>query len=101
MSYCYGPTYRQIKDEKLNLPCKYNTSFLDRHCGFGEPVVDPNILTFSSFTAYQEPTKIQYMLTGLSEEGRQEAFPDPFLHLILIRQIFRLKIGVGNAHSLL
>ncbi len=78
MSYCYGPTYRQIKDEKLNLPCKYNTSFLDTHCGFGEPVVDPNILTFCSFTAYQEPTKIQYMLTGLSKEGRQEAFPDPF-----------------------
>ncbi len=78
-TYKYGPTYSNIKTENMNLP--YNAyRNQDVPVGYGEPVLDPNILTFSSFMTYRERTPMKYMLIGLSPEGKCENFPDPFAY---------------------
>lgn len=78
-TYKYGPTYNDIKTEKMNLP--YNAYFNQNvPVGYGEPVLDPNILSFSSFMTFRERTPMKYMLLGLSPEGKREKFIDPFVY---------------------
>lgn len=48
------------------------------HTGLGEAVVDPNILTYATFSSYQIPTSVPNMLVGLSPGGQHESFADPF-----------------------
>ena len=75
----YGPTFYDVNNQHLNLPADpTNTS--NKHVGFGEPVVDPNILTFTRFnTSSIFASPIPYMLLGLSPSGQHVSFNNPFL----------------------
>jgi len=74
----YGPTYKEANQQNLNLPgITGNTT--DQHIGFGEPVVDPNILTYSRFSSCDGfPTFIKFMLLGLDPAGNHTNFATPF-----------------------
>ncbi|MBE9599468.1 hypothetical protein [Pedobacter sp. MC2016-24] len=52
------------------------------HTGLGEATVDPNILSYSTFSSYQIPTTIQNMLVGLSPAGQHESFVNPFPYIL-------------------
>ncbi len=54
-----------------------DTYYLD-HTGAGEPVVDPNILTYLSFSEHYTQTNIKNMVLGLSPQGQQTSFTNPF-----------------------
>ena len=76
-NYRYGPTIKEIQSRGLNLPYKQNSNF-NQHVGYGEPVVDPNIKTFSQFSSSRQlPTPVLHMLLGLSPDGRKVSFTDP------------------------
>ena len=57
-TFAYGPTNAEIEDDSLNMPL-YGVRCM---CvGYGEPVVDPNILTYASFSEsqiFQHPSRI-------------------------------------------
>lgn len=60
----YGPTNQEVKDKKLNLPIVAGAR-MDEHIGYGEPVVDPNILTYTKIKSSSDVTsKISRMLIG-------------------------------------
>jgi len=63
-TFCYGPTYRDANNRHLNLPdIEGNTSL--NHIGFGEPVVDPNIITYTNYkNSESTPHPINMMLLG-------------------------------------
>lgn len=62
--YRYGPTKREVLAENMNLPVEAGTG-LDEHIGYGEPVVDPNILTYTSIRSSQDLAgTLQNVLTG-------------------------------------
>lgn len=64
--YRYGPTKREVLDSCLNLPVEAGTG-MDEHIGYGEPVVDPNIFTYTNITSspdYQLVGSVQNVLTG-------------------------------------
>jgi YD repeat-containing protein len=44
--YKYGPTKRDVIEKGLNLPVEASMD-MDEHIGYGEPVVDPTILTYT------------------------------------------------------
>lgn len=52
--------------------------YTDTHTGLGVSFVDPNILTYMSFTHHNIPTSIPFMITGLSPRGLYESFLNPF-----------------------
>lgn len=65
--YRYGYTYKDIAQQNfpLPLPNNYNPN---EHIGCGEPVVDPNVLTFMSYThatGITAPLEFQKMIIGL------------------------------------
>lgn len=84
--YRYGPTFKEANQQNLNLPVDpSNTS--DKHIGFGEPVVDPNILSYSHFSSSGNlPTQIYYMLLGLNPAGQRTNFANPFDDVFYSRQ---------------
>ena len=62
--YRYGPTNREIQTNNLNMPT-ISGAGLDEHVGYGEPVVDPTILTYTQIKASDEvKNKISTMLKG-------------------------------------
>ena len=64
--YRYGPTKREVLASNLNLPVEAGTG-MDEHIGYGEPVVDPNIFTYTKITSspdYQLVGSVQNVLTG-------------------------------------
>lgn len=74
----YGPTYYEANQQNMNLPgiSGINTN---QHIGFGEPVVDPNILTYSRFsTSNNIPSNMQNMLLGLGPAGQHNGFSNDF-----------------------
>lgn len=78
--YRYGPTFKEANTNNLNLPVD-PTNMTNQHIGFGEPVVDPNILSYSHFTTSGPstlPTEIRYMLLGLNQAGIRCNFANPF-----------------------
>ncbi|MBN2613500.1 MAG: RHS repeat protein [Bacteroidales bacterium] len=73
MSFKYGKTYGELYGPTY--------SNANQHTGLGEVVVDPNILTYMSYTRYSSGMtlpSIKYMVLGLSESGEQIPFPNPF-----------------------
>lgn len=63
-TYCYGPTFLEANSQHLNLPINANNNSLN-HIGFGEPVVDPNIITYTNFrNSSSNPFPINDMLLG-------------------------------------
>lgn len=66
--YFYGPSKQDIVDGKLNLPIHYGNNYT--HSGYGEPTVDPNMLTYSKY-AYSASIHphIPYMLQNLNSLG--------------------------------
>lgn len=63
-TYCYGPTFLEANGQHLNLPINANNNSLN-HIGFGEPVVDPNIITYTNFrNSASNPFPINDMLLG-------------------------------------
>lgn len=75
-SFSYGPTYAEVEDDSLNLPPGSPRGWCT---GYGEPVVDPNILTYASFTSSRDtPAQIQYMLLGQDDMGCYSSFSNPF-----------------------
>lgn len=76
--YKYGLTYGELCASGANFPgC--HAGYATDHTGYGEPVVDPNILTYCSFAPSAPlPTSFHYMLLGLSPAGRNESFTNPF-----------------------
>lgn len=80
----YGPTSGEVNQLNLNLPVDPNSNSY-QHIGYGEPVVDPNILTFTRFgtsdnTYNNLPTYIPYMLKGLDPSGNKVYFVNPFYY---------------------
>lgn len=76
--YRYGPTYKEANQQNLNLPTIANNNS-DQHIGFGEPVVDPNILTYARFrTSNNLPSNMQNMLLGLGPHGEHSGFANLF-----------------------
>ena len=76
--YRYGPTYYEANLQNLNLPgiAGNNTN---QHIGFGEPVVDPNILTYARFGTHGNlPTNMQNMIVGLGPNGQQSGYSNQF-----------------------
>lgn len=60
----YGPTNQDVQNKKLNLPIVQGAD-MNEHIGYGEPVVDPNILTYTQIkTSPDITTKIPKMLIG-------------------------------------
>ncbi|MBE6284799.1 MAG: hypothetical protein E7098_10730 [Mediterranea massiliensis] len=53
------------------------------HSGAGEPVVDPNVLTYLGFNEYRTNTSIRNMVLGLSPQGQQTSFTNPFDNFML------------------
>ena len=63
-TFCYGPTYRDANNRHLNLPDIEGSTSLN-HIGFGEPVVDPNFITYTNFKySIGTPMPIDQMLLG-------------------------------------
>lgn len=80
-SFRYGPTFREVNSYHMNLPAD-PTNHSDQHIGYGEPVVDPNILTFAHFTSSGNlPTQLQYMLLGQDSNGQYGSFVNPFQNI--------------------
>ncbi len=82
--YRYGPTFLEANNQNLNLPVD-PTNLSCQHIGFGEPVVDPNILSYSHFSTSGPNTihtEIRYMLLGLSPAGQRTNFANPFNDLV-------------------
>lgn len=74
----YGPTFNEVNSQSLNLPAD-PTNHSNQHIGYGEPVVDPNILTFTRFTTSGNlTTPLQYMLLGQNQYGQYGSFVNPF-----------------------
>lgn len=68
----------KLSDRKLfYYGARKDTYYLD-HTGAGEPVVDPNILTYLSFSEEDTQTSIKNMVLGLSPQGQQTSFTNPF-----------------------
>jgi YD repeat-containing protein len=70
--YRYGFTYGEIIQQNFPLPLPLpNTYNINDHIGCGEAVVDPNLLTFMSYThataidTNQNPLEFQKMVVGL------------------------------------
>lgn len=73
--YRYGFTYRDIKQRNFPLPLPDAYSDED-HIGCGEAVVDPNLLTFMSFSYYSANTitklrQFQRMVLGMESNFRR------------------------------
>ena len=63
--YRYGPTKREVMENDLNLPVEAGAG-LDEHIGYGEPVVDPNILTYTQVTSSPDLAgSLHDVLTGV------------------------------------
>lgn len=77
-SYFYGPTYQEVNAQNLNYPeCEGITS--KNHIGFGEPVVDPNLLTYLRFNnSPQIPSSVRNMLLGQNSQGEIVLNTNPF-----------------------
>lgn len=75
-TFAYGPTNAEIEDDSLNMPL-YGARCM---CvGYGEPVVDPNILTYASFSESPNiPASIKNMLLGYDYPGHNMDFANPF-----------------------
>jgi hypothetical protein len=66
--------YGSPSDENITLP-----SYPDEYTGLGEAVVDPNILTYASFTSTSLiPSPVNYMIVGLDPNGIYQSFNNPF-----------------------
>jgi YD repeat-containing protein len=77
-TFCYGPTYRDANNHHLNLPVP-STNMSLNHIGFGEPVVDPNILTYTNFkSSYNIPQPINEMLLGMLSSNGNGNHYSPF-----------------------
>lgn len=77
-TFCYGPTYRDANNQHLNLPVP-STNMSLNHIGFGEPVVDPNILTYTNFkSSYNIPQPINEMLLGMLSSNGNGNHYSPF-----------------------
>lgn len=62
----YGPTNQDVQNKKLNLPTIAGAD-MSEHIGYGEPVVDPNILTYTQIKSSSDIiSKISRMLIGKS-----------------------------------
>lgn len=83
-NFRYGPTFREINQQNLNLPADPN-NYTDQNVGYGEPVVDPNILTFTRFSTSEFDSSMRntilYMLTGMDPYGHRVSFVNPFIHM--------------------
>lgn len=76
--YRYGPTFKEANQQNLNLPIDPNNNS-NEHIGFGEPVVDPNILTYCRFTSSDNLlTSLKNMMLGLDTNGQRTNFSNPF-----------------------
>lgn len=75
-TYCYGPTNGEVRGKQLNLPQTSGDGNI--HIGYGEPVVDPNILTYASFSTMTVPAGIRNMLLGYDQTGKNSTFENPF-----------------------
>ena len=76
-SYFYGPSNEEIVKKNLNLRETYGQEY----CGYGEPVVDPNILTYTRLShSCNIDVNLRYMMLGLDNYGKNnpyfDAFPD-------------------------
>lgn len=84
--YRYGPTFKEAHQQNLNLPLPSN-NHTDQHIGYGEPVVDPNVMTYAHFSSSDAvPALIQHMLLGLDNSGRKVKFSNPFYDLVYTNQ---------------
>lgn len=78
-TFCYGPTYMDANNRNLNLPNITGNNSL-AHIGFGEPVVDPNIITYTNFrNSHSNPFPINDMLLGKHANYYNGAIASPFL----------------------
>ena len=76
--YRYGPTFQEANASQLNLPNLVGNNSL-AHIGFGEPVVDPNIMTYARYSNSQSiPSDIQRMFMGQHPYGYNTSFNNPF-----------------------
>lgn len=64
--YRYGPTNQEVISKNLNLPTIAGAGS-DEHIGYGEPVVDPNIYTYTQIKSSSDViSRISRMLIGKS-----------------------------------
>lgn len=68
----------KLSDKKLFYYGARKDTWYIEHTGAGEPVVDPNILTYLSFSEEDTNTSILNMVLGLSPQGEQTSFTNPF-----------------------
>lgn len=79
-TFCYGPTYMDANNRHLNLPNITGNNSL-AHIGFGEPVVDPNIITYTNFrNSSNNPFPIDEMLLGKHGYSDNGSPMSEFLH---------------------
>ena len=79
-TFCYGPTYMDANNRHLNLPNITGNNSL-AHIGFGEPVVDPNIITYTNFrNSHSNPFPINDMLLGKHGYSDNGSPMSEFLH---------------------
>jgi len=79
-TFCYGPTYRDANNQHLNLPLPSTIMSLN-HIGYGEPVVDPNIITYTNFrNSLNTPYPINDMLLGKHGYSDNGSPMSEFLH---------------------
>lgn len=72
--YCYGPTYKQIRETRFPFPDNPEYSSF-AHTGCGEAVVDPNLLTYLSYDqTVQTPSGIKEMLLGIKNDNQSQSF---------------------------
>lgn len=78
-TFCYGSTFMEANNRNLNLPNITGNNSL-AHIGFGEPVVDPNIITYTNFrNSHSNPFPINDMLLGKHTYYDTGAIASPFL----------------------
>lgn len=71
-NFRYGKTYSQIPDS-------YNSYYNPNvHTGAGEPLVDPNILTYMNYSSYMLYSQFRFMILGLNSQGQHEPFTNPY-----------------------
>ncbi|MBO5382178.1 MAG: RHS repeat protein [Bacteroides sp.] len=73
----------KLSDRKLFYYGSRKDTWYLEHTGAGEPVVDPNILTYLSFSEEDTNTSIRNMVLGLSPQGTQTQFANPFADMWL------------------
>lgn len=101
--YCYGPTYGDIRSRKFPFPDN-QVYASTQHTGCGEPVVDPNVLTYLDYDkTAKTPSCFREMIAGVKIENGQANFAnyDAPQHYQMLDWWYECRFSAMNFRKLL